>query len=100
MSIDLDNIPITFNCSREQLKAQVSYAVTFLLRNTKPADLVRGSSGRQRVSERGSEGSGGAKGKGVSALRDLSDSSIAVLPGNVNRSISNADPDDFQQIRP
>lgn len=67
MSIDLDNIPITFNCSRGQLKAQVSYAVTFLLRNTKPADLVRGSSGCQRVSERGSEGSGGAKGKGVAA---------------------------------
>ena len=55
---------------------------------------------RQRALERGSEGSSGAKGKGAAALRGLFDSSIAVLPGNVNRSISNADPDDFQQIRP
>jgi hypothetical protein len=69
MSIDLDNIPITFSCSREQLNAQVSYAVTFLLRNTKPADLVRGSSGRQRVSERGSEVHGSGKSGAAAAHR-------------------------------
>lgn len=59
MSIDLSNIPITFNCSQERLKSQVSSAALFLLRNEKPADLVRDGSGSQRALERGSEGSGG-----------------------------------------
>ena len=72
MSIDLGNIPIAFNRSREQLKSQVSSAALFLLRNEKPADLVRDGSGSQRALERGSEGSSGAKGKGAAALRGLS----------------------------
>ncbi len=58
--VDLGNIPITFNCSPERLKSQVSSAVSFLLRNTKPADRVRSGSMGQRASERGSEVSAAA----------------------------------------
>lgn len=54
MAIDLDNIPISINCSPERLRTQISYAVSLLLGNEKPADQVPGRSD-QRVSERGSE---------------------------------------------
>ena len=90
---------VQISCTPNQLIGLIAETLAETMGNIKPADLVPGRSD-QRVSERGSEGSGGAKGKGVAALRDSLNTIIPVLPGFVNRSSNNAEPDDFQQIRP
>lgn len=76
IGVDLSNIEITINCSPEQFKSQVTASALRLLCNKKPADLVCGNSGSQRVSRRRSEGCGGVKGEDTAALRDLSITSI------------------------
>lgn len=58
--VDLSDIVLRISCPPGQLQAQVSSAVSFLLRNTKPADRVRSGSMGQRASERGSEVSAAA----------------------------------------
>jgi hypothetical protein len=82
---------VQISCTPARLIGLIAETLAETMGNEKPADLVPGRSD-QRVSEGGLRGSSGAKGKGAAALRGLSDSSIAVLPGNVNRSINNADP--------
>ena len=63
--IDLDNIPILISCSQEQFRSQVSHAVSHLLRNEKPADLVPGRSDQRASKRRSEEFAVGAKGKGA-----------------------------------
>lgn len=75
------------SCTPARLIGLIAETLAETMGNIKPADLVRGSSGSQRVLESGSEGSGGAKGKGVAALRDLSDKSITRLTRPVKRKV-------------
>lgn len=68
MGIDLDNIKVTLKFPPEQLGRQIAGAVSYLLRNTKPADLVPGRSD-QRACERGSEAHGSGKSGAAAAHR-------------------------------
>ncbi len=80
---------VQVSCTPARLIGLIAETLAETMGNIKPADLVRGSSGCQRVSERGSEGSSGMNGKRV-ALSETSITSITRLTKEVNERSNDA----------